>query len=85
MRALNNTFSILLSGNSEDYKISVGDHVRVKASVSNPRYAWGEITRKSVGVVKRIDSDGDVTVDFLEQKGWKGYITEMEIVSSEYY
>ncbi len=80
-----NKYLIIFLCNSDYDTISVGDRVRVKASVSCPRHAWGDITHKSVGVVKRIDSDGDVIVNFPEQTRWKGYITEMEIVSSEYY
>lgn len=31
--------------------ISVGDRVRVKAQVGTPKYKWGSVTHRSVGVV----------------------------------
>lgn len=32
--------------------IKIGDKVRVKASVTTPKYKWGSVTHQSVGVVK---------------------------------
>ncbi|XP_072258440.1 E3 ubiquitin-protein ligase HERC2 [Pyxicephalus adspersus] len=32
--------------------IKIGDKVRVKASVTTPKYKWGSVTHRSVGVVK---------------------------------
>lgn len=31
--------------------IHVGDRVRVKSSVATPKYKWGSVTHRSVGVV----------------------------------
>ncbi|XP_024897658.1 E3 ubiquitin-protein ligase HERC2 isoform X3 [Pteropus alecto] len=35
--------------------IKIGDKVRVKASVTTPKYKWGSVTHQSVGVVKGFD------------------------------
>lgn len=32
-------------------QIKVGDRVRVKPSVATPKYKWGSVTHRSVGVV----------------------------------
>lgn len=32
--------------------IKIGDKVRVKSSVTTPKYKWGSVTHRSVGVVK---------------------------------
>lgn len=32
--------------------IKIGDKVRVKASVTTPKYKWGSVTHQSVGLVK---------------------------------
>lgn len=32
--------------------IKIGDKVRVKTSVTTPKYKWGSVTHRSVGVVK---------------------------------
>lgn len=61
--------------------IKVGDRVCVKPSVSTPKYKWGTVTHKSVGVVVAISPNGrDVTVDFPQQNGWTGLLSEMEVV-----
>ncbi|XP_066533507.1 uncharacterized protein [Hoplias malabaricus] len=62
---------------------SIGDHVRVKGSISSPKRGWGSVSHKSVGVVKALNGD-IVTVDFPEHKSWKGISSEMELVDSEY-
>lgn len=64
-----------------DNTIIVGSHVRIKASVSAPRYKWGSVLRGSVGVVTAIN-DNDVTVDFPQQFSWTGQLSEMELVSN---
>ncbi|CAG9815802.1 unnamed protein product [Phaedon cochleariae] len=63
--------------------IKVGDKVRVKSTVTAPRYKWGYVTHDSVGVVTAISPNGhDLTVDFSKQQNWTGLIAEMEIVPS---
>ncbi len=57
----------------------VGDRVRVKRSVSTPEYEWGSVSHKSTGVLKRIDADGDVMIDFPSQSSWKGKLGEIEV------
>ncbi|KAJ7949366.1 E3 ubiquitin-protein ligase KEG [Quillaja saponaria] len=46
----------------EDFK--VGDWVRVKASVSSPKYGWEDITRNSIGVIHSLEEDGDMGIAF---------------------
>ncbi|XP_073672917.1 uncharacterized protein [Garra rufa] len=66
----------------DDLDIKVGDRVRVKSSIITPKHNWGgHITHKSVGVVKDIKSE-DVIVDFPSHKGWKGILSEMELVNN---
>ncbi|XP_019484450.1 PREDICTED: E3 ubiquitin-protein ligase HERC2 [Hipposideros armiger] len=63
--------------------IKIGDKVRVKASVTTPKYKWGSVTHQSVGVVKAFSANGkDVIVDFPQQSHWTGLLAEMELVPS---
>jgi hypothetical protein len=71
------TLSPVLTGVST---LCVGARVRVKRSVSNPTFGWGSVTHDEVGIVKRIDPDGDLKVDFPDQSGWNGKSSEMEVV-----
>ncbi|KOB75866.1 Hect E3 ubiquitin ligase, partial [Operophtera brumata] len=60
----------------------VGDKVRVRSAVTQPRYKWGCIDHSSVGTVKAISSNGrDLTVDYPTQPGWTGQVSEMELVT----
>ena len=62
-------------------KFGVGSRVRVKKSVSAPAYGWGGVEHGMVGVVTRIDSDGDLKVDFTGiATGWNCKPSEMEVV-----
>nr|CAB3252595.1 ZF(ZZ)-8 zinc finger protein [Phallusia mammillata] len=62
-------------------QILIGDKVRVKASVSVPRYKWGSVTHASTGNVTHFSANGkDVTVDFPEQPHWTGLVSELELV-----
>ena len=36
---------------SELMSVKVGDHVRVKPSITTPKYKWGSVTRDSIGTV----------------------------------
>lgn len=61
--------------------IKVGDRVRVKPSVTTPKYKWGAVHHNSIGVVTSLVPNGrDVTVDFPQQSNWAGLIAEMELV-----
>ncbi|XP_024133922.1 E3 ubiquitin-protein ligase HERC2 isoform X2 [Oryzias melastigma] len=63
--------------------IKIGDKVRVKLSVTTPKYKWGSVTHRSVGVVKAFSANGkDVIVDFPQQSHWTGLLSEMELVPS---
>lgn len=62
-------------------KIKLGDLVRVRPSISNPRYQWGSVTHASVGTL--VDIKGQrVTVYFHEQHSWIGLMREIELVST---
>ena len=58
--------------------LHIGDSVRVKASVNQPRFQWGSVTHASVGVVDRLDDDGDIFVEFGFSRPWRGRQDEME-------
>ncbi|XP_071496413.1 E3 ubiquitin-protein ligase HERC2-like [Diadema antillarum] len=63
--------------------IKVGDRVRVKRSVTSPRYKWGSVTHQSIGTVTGFNANGkDVTVNFPQQPHWTGLVSEMELVLS---
>ena len=73
------TLSPELTGGST---LCVGARVRVKRSVSNPTYGWGGVTHDKVGIVKRVDPDGDLKVDFPDHSDWNGKSSEMEVVTA---
>ncbi|OIW15436.1 hypothetical protein TanjilG_28635 [Lupinus angustifolius] len=61
----------------EDFK--VGDWVRVKASVSSPKYGWEDITRNSIGIIHSLEEDGDVGVAFcFRSKPFSCSVTDVE-------
>ncbi|XP_027354497.1 E3 ubiquitin-protein ligase KEG-like [Abrus precatorius] len=63
----------------EDFK--VGDWVRVKASVSAPRYGWEDITRNSIGVIHSLEDDGDMGIAFcFRNKLFPCSVTDVEKV-----
>ncbi|XP_059922232.1 E3 ubiquitin-protein ligase HERC2 isoform X1 [Gadus macrocephalus] len=63
--------------------IKIGDKVRVKPTVTTPKYKWGSVVHRSVGVVKAFSANGkDVIVDFPQQSHWTGLLSEMELVPS---
>ncbi|CAH1402584.1 unnamed protein product [Nezara viridula] len=63
--------------------IKIGDKVRVRPSVTVPKFKWGYIDHNSIGVVTGISYSGRrVTVNFPEQSNWTGLISEMEVVPS---
>lgn len=63
---------------------AVGDRVRVRAAVTQPRYKWGCVDHTSVGTVTAISSNGrDLTIDFTQQPGWTGQVSEMELVTDQ--
>ena len=65
--------------------IKVGDRVRVKPSVTTPKYKWGSVNHSSIGTVVSLSSNGkDVKVDFPQQANWTGLISEMEVVPAKH-
>ncbi|OVA18516.1 Protein kinase domain [Macleaya cordata] len=63
----------------EDFK--VGDWVRVKASVSSPKYGWEDVARNSVGIIHSLEEDGDMGVAFcFRSKPFSCSVTDMEKV-----
>ena len=58
--------------------MKVGDRVRVKRSVSEPKYKWGAASHESSGTLQRIDDDGDVIIRFPGQSSWRGRLDEIE-------
>lgn len=67
------------SGASSSGRFQVGARVRVRAGIT-PQYGWGS-AKGAIGVVKRLDSDGDVVINFPEQSNWTGKQSEIEVVS----
>ncbi|KAF8080134.1 hypothetical protein N665_0973s0014 [Sinapis alba] len=63
----------------DDFK--VGEWVRVKASVSSPKYGWEDISRNSIGVMHSLDEDGDVGIAFcFRSKPFSCSVTDVEKV-----
>ncbi|KAL2588355.1 hypothetical protein AAZV13_13G163600 [Glycine max] len=63
----------------EEFK--VGDWVRVKASVSAPRYGWEDVTRNSIGVIHSLEEDGDMGIAFcFRSKLFPCSVTDVEKV-----
>ncbi|KAJ9565742.1 hypothetical protein OSB04_001708 [Centaurea solstitialis] len=63
----------------EDFK--VGDWVRVKASVSSPKYGWEDITRNSIGLIHSLEEDGDMGIAFcFRSKPFSCSVTDVEKV-----
>lgn len=63
--------------------LKVGDKVRVKSHVKVPLYSWGQVKPGEVGIVIRVDKDGDVYADFPSQSSWLAHTPEMELVSDK--
>ncbi|KAK1277592.1 E3 ubiquitin-protein ligase KEG [Acorus gramineus] len=65
----------------EEEEMRVGDWVRVKATVSTPSYQWGNVSHSSVGVIHRIEDDGELWVAFcFLERLWLCKTWEMERV-----
>ena len=49
-----------LSRKPSSRPLQVGDKVRVKREVKEPKYKWGSgVSHETVGTIRRVDSDGD--------------------------
>ena len=54
--------------------------VCVKSSVMSPKYKWGAVNHSNIGSVTSISPDGvECQVDFVQQSGWTGLVSEMEL------
>ncbi|CBI35107.3 hypothetical protein VitviT2T_020215 [Vitis vinifera] len=63
----------------EDFKVR--DWVRVKASVSSPKYGWEDVTRNSIGLIHSLEEDGDVGIAFcFRSKPFRCSVTDVEKV-----
>lgn len=64
-------------------KFKVGDKVRVKRSVTNPRHSWGRVVNhSSVGIITDVSGSGrQALCDFPGHSGWNAYLPEMEKVN----
>ncbi|KAK3025650.1 hypothetical protein RJ639_040636 [Escallonia herrerae] len=63
----------------ENFK--VGNWVRVKASVSSPKYGWEDISRNSIGVIHSLEEDGDMGIAFcFRSKPFSCSVTDVEKV-----
>ncbi|XP_053688822.1 probable E3 ubiquitin-protein ligase HERC2 isoform X2 [Sabethes cyaneus] len=60
--------------------ISVGSQVRIRQS-QHFRYRLNTVPRGSVGTVNTINGN-EVTVEFPNQIGWNGHLSELELVSN---
>ncbi|KAF5810660.1 putative protein kinase TKL-Pl-1 family transcription factor C2H2 family [Helianthus annuus] len=63
----------------EDFKVR--DWVRIKASVSSPKYGWEDITRNSIGLIHSLEEDGDMGIAFcFRSKPFSCSVTDVEKV-----
>ncbi|KAG1371072.1 E3 ubiquitin-protein ligase KEG [Cocos nucifera] len=63
----------------ENFK--VGDWVRVKASVSSPKYGWEDVTRNSIGIIHSLEDGSDMGVAFcFRSKPFCCSVADMEKV-----
>ena len=62
-------------------RVRIGAYIRVKPSITTPKFAWGRVAPGEIGVVTAVERTKElVTVDFPNQRNWIGYIQEMECV-----
>ncbi|KAL0216548.1 hypothetical protein P9112_008732 [Eukaryota sp. TZLM1-RC] len=60
-------------------KLGIGDLVRVKPDISNPRFRWGNVTHSSIGIVTRVE-EAKCKVDFENHRNWAALCAELEVV-----
>ncbi|KAL9239925.1 hypothetical protein vseg_014196 [Gypsophila vaccaria] len=61
----------------EDFK--VGDWVRVKSTVSSPKYGWEDVNKHSIGIIHSLEDDGDIGVAFcFRSKLFSCSVTDVE-------
>ena len=65
---------------------NVGCRVKIRRSVSTPQYGWGNASRRSQGVVRKLIADKEVLVYFPECKDlWQGLQSELQVLKSFSY
>lgn len=70
---------ILIEGCCESATMfTIGDKVEVKPTVANPKYDWGDVHHRDRGIVKAIDPNGILDVDFPSHEGWVADPTDMQ-------
>ena len=60
--------------------IEIGSKVMVKEGKA-PSMGWGAVKPESVGVVKQVNKDDSLVIDFPEQSHWNGRVEDMDVVS----
>ena len=78
--ATTTTVSKESASRGEDETFTVGDKVRVKASVGNPRTGWASVKPGEVGTITAVDGT-NLRIDFPHQSGWNSHADDMENVS----
>lgn len=63
-------------------KLAVGDLVRVKCDILNPKCGWGMVTPGDVGTVISVEGKR-CTVKFPKDGSWRGLLKELEPVMHE--
>jgi hypothetical protein len=53
----------------------------VRVVCEKPAKGWGEVERYDEGVIQSI-SDGDCKIDFPNQSGWAGLLSELEVIGT---
>ncbi len=51
--------------------------------MEEPFYQWGQVNHSSVGVVTKLDDDGEMRINFPHQEDWMGKLEEMELVTNQ--
>lgn len=68
----------------EEPEFKVGQKVKVIVKRGDEtKYGWGGVTSGDVGIVKSIENDDSLYVDFPNQKEWHGLPSEFELVKEE--
>jgi hypothetical protein len=69
---------VLVNTVSCDAAFAIGDRVRVKSSVTTPKYSWGPISHGDIGTIVSIGSR--LRVKFPAHSSWSADPQEMELV-----
>ncbi|XP_020597993.1 E3 ubiquitin-protein ligase KEG isoform X2 [Phalaenopsis equestris] len=59
--------------------LKVGDYVRFRVGIAEPRWGWRGASRESAGIITGVHADGEVRVAFFGMAGlWKGDPADLE-------